>query len=267
MKSEAGLVKTQWMKRASQLRAAFVALGSEVLDRAFPPVCLVCSDAVATPDGLCPQCWRQLVPISTPLCPRLGLPFATDMGEGAWSVQAIANPPPFERGRSAVAYTDLARKLVSMMKYSDRPEIALFCGRMMAAAGHELLGPDAVLVPVPLHRGRQLSRRYNQAAELARAIARVAKTPVSTDLIVRHRPTVQQVGLNAGQRARNVEGAFRADARRVAQLREKRVVLVDDVLTTGATVSAAVKVLKRAGAGHVDVLSFARVVFDADMTV
>lgn len=263
MERQTGLVKTGW----TGARALIGGLGALVLDTAFPPVCLACSDAVATPDGLCPDCWRQLVPISTPYCPVLGLPFAADMGAGALSVQAIANPPPFDRARSAVAYTDLARTLVSKMKYSDRPEIALFCGRMMAAAGHELLGPDAVLVPVPLHRSRQRERRYNQSAELARAVARLAKSPLHTDLIIRHRRTIQQVGLNAAQRARNVEGAFRVDPKRLDRLAGRRVVLIDDVLTTGATVSAAAKVLKRAGVSHVDVLSFARVVFDTDMAV
>jgi len=263
MERDSGLVKKGW----EGALAVIGGLGALVLDTAFPPVCLACSDAVATPDGLCPVCWGQLVPISAPLCPVLGLPFATDMGEGAVSVQAIANPPPFDRARSAVAYTDLARKLVSTMKYSDRPEGALFCARMMAAAGHELLGPDAVLVPIPLHRARQFERRYNQSAELARAIARLAKCGVDNDLIVRHRRTIQQVGLKAAQRARNVEGAFRADLKRLDRLDGRRVVLIDDVLTTGATVSAAAKVLKRAGVARVDVLSFARVVFDADMTV
>ncbi|WP_244404086.1 ComF family protein [Pelagibacterium halotolerans] len=242
-------------------------MGGQVLDAAFPPVCLGCNEAVSTPDGLCPSCWRQLIPISRPFCPVLGLPFASAMGEGALSVQAIANPPPFDRARSAVAYTDLARKLISKMKYSDRPEIGLFCARMMVSAGHELLGPDVVLVPVPLHRSRQRERRYNQSAELARAVGRLAKCELHTDLIVRHKRTIQQVGLNASQRARNVDGAFRVDPMRLDRLGARRVVLVDDVLTTGATVSAAAKALKRAGVSHVDVLSFARVVFDTDMTV
>lgn len=250
-----------------RVRAMAAAMGARALDAAFPPVCLGCSEAVWTPDGLCSACWSQLIPISRPFCPVLGLPFASDMGEGALSVQAIASPPPFDRARSAVAYTDLARKLVSKMKYSDRPEIGLFCARMMVSAGHELLGDDAVLVPVPLHPSRQRERRYNQSAELARAIARLAKCALHTDLVVRHKRTIQQVGLNASQRARNVDGAFRVDPARLDRLGARRVVLVDDVLTTGATASAAARALKRAGVSKVDVLSFARVVFDADMTV
>lgn len=264
MERETGLVKTGM---AARLRDGLAMACASILDFTFPPVCLACQDAVALSNALCSQCWSRLVPISAPLCPVLGLPFETDMGGSTLSMQAIANPPPFDRARSAVAYTEIARMLVSRMKYSDRPEIALFCARMMQGAGHELLGPDAVLVPVPLHRARQRQRRYNQSAELARALSGLAKRPMSTDLVSRHRRTAQQVGLNAAQRARNVEGAFRIDPRMVQRLEGRRVVLVDDVLTTGATVSAIAGALKRAGAPAVDVLSFGRVVFGGDMTV
>lgn len=264
MESETGLVKTGWGRRVVPVLGA---AGRFVLDQLFPPVCLGCGLAVGTPDGLCASCWGKLVPISPPLCPILGLPFAADMGSGAASAQAIADPPPFARARSAVGYTDLARQLVSKMKYGDRPEIAIFCGRMMAAAGYEILGPDAVLVPVPLHPWRQVRRRYNQATELARAVARLAKCPVNTDLVVRHKHTRQQVGLNAVARARNVGGAFRVNLRALERAAGKRVVLIDDVMTTGVTARALAKTLKRAGVGQVDVLTFARVVFDGDMTV
>lgn len=259
-----GLVKTGL---AARLRDGLAMAYGSVLDFAFPPVCLACLDAVALPDALCSECWGKLAPISAPLCPVLGLPFETDMGGATLSMQAIANPPPFDRARSAVAYTDIARMLVSRMKYSDRPEIALFCARMMHGAGHELLGPDAVLVPVPLHPARQRERRYNQSTELARVLSGLANRPMNTDLIVRHRRTAQQVGLNAAQRSRNVEGAFRVDPQKAHRLGGRRVVLIDDVLTTGATVSAAARALKRAGVPEVDVLSFGRVVFGGDMTV
>ncbi|RDE08846.1 ComF family protein [Pelagibacterium lacus] len=264
MESEPVLVKTAV---SAGLRARVASLGLLALDVVFPPVCLACHEAVASADGLCVGCWGQLVPISAPLCPVLGLPFAADMGAGAVSVAAIAHPPPYDRARSAVAYTDLARRLVSMMKYSDRPEVARFCARLMANAGRDLLGHDAVLVPVPLHRRRQRWRRYNQSAELARALAGLANLPLVTDLVIRHRNTIQQVGLNAGQRARNVEGAFGVDPGGLHRLAGRRIVLVDDVLTTGATVSAIARLLRRKGAGAIDVLSFARVVFDADMTI
>lgn len=264
MENESGLVKAPVGQR---VLARMRGLGRGVLDGLFPPVCLSCNRAVGTPDGLCPACWKKLVPISAPLCPILGVPFAADMGSEAVSPQAIANPPDFQRARSALAYNEVARGLVSKLKYSDRPELALFCARLMAGAGHALLGGDAVLVPVPLHRGRQLSRRYNQAGELARALGKVANLALDTDMVERHRPTRQQVGLTARQRAGNVEGAFRLMPGAERRLSGRRIVLVDDVLTTGATVNAIAKMLRRKGAGHIDVLTFARVVFDGDVTV
>lgn len=264
MESEAGLVKTPI---GARVLAGMRGLGRGVLDGLFPPVCLACARAVGTPDGLCPACWGQLVPITAPLCPVLGVPFETDMGSGAVSPKAIADPPAFGRARAAVAYNDVARAIVAKLKYGDRPELALFCARMMMGAGHELWDQDAVLVPVPLHRRRQFSRRYNQAGELARALGRLANLRLDTDMIERHRPTRQQVGLNARQRAGNVDGAFRLRQGAERRLAGRRIVLVDDVLTTGATVNAVARMLRRKGAGHIDVMTFARVVFDSDLTV
>ncbi|WP_127144119.1 ComF family protein [Pelagibacterium montanilacus] len=242
-------------------------LGRSLLDFAFPPVCTACGEAIGGPDALCPECWRQLEPITAPLCPILGLPFAADMGAGATSPQAIANPPPFDRARAAVAYNDIARAIVARMKYSDRPEIARLCGRLMAGAGHELVGPDALLVPVPLHRGRQFLRRYNQSSELAHVIAGLANVALDTDLVWRRRNTARQVGLSARQRQTNVQGAFAVRPERAQRHRGRRIVIIDDVVTTGATVAAVAKAVQRAGFEAVDVLSFARVVFDDDMTV
>ncbi|WP_196260626.1 ComF family protein [Pelagibacterium limicola] len=264
MGNESRLVKASI---GDHVRRGLFGLGHALLDGLFPPVCLSCNRAVGTADGLCAACWGTLVPISSPLCPVLGIPFEADMGSGAISPQAIANPPHFDRARSAVAYTDLARGIVAKLKYGDRPELALFCARAMAGAGRELLREDAVLVPVPLHRRRQFSRRYNQSSELARALARIVNCGLDTNVIERHRPTKQQVGLNARQRERNVDGAFRLRPGAEGRLAGRRVVLIDDVLTTGATANAIAKLLKRKGIACVDVLTFARVVFDADMTV
>lgn len=264
MESATGLVKTDI---GGKVLAGLRGLGRGLLDQLFPPVCLACRRAVGTPDGLCSDCWSRLRPISAPHCPVLGLPFTHDLGPEALSIEALSDPPPFARARAAVAYTDLARKLVSRLKYGDRPEIAGFCGRMMTAAGRDLLAPDAVLVPVPLHFSRHFSRRYNQSAELAGVVAMLSGLPVDASIVRRKRRTEQQVGLNARQRARNVEGAFAVRDDALARLDGRRVVLVDDVLTTGATVSALSRVLLRTGVVHVDVLCFARVVLGTDMTL
>jgi ComF family protein len=255
METGASLVKSGWPLRW---------LGGALLDLVFPPVCLSCDKPVATADALCSECFRELRPITAPLCPILGLPFAASLGPDARSAEAIADPPPFDRARSAVTYNDVARALVGKLKYGDRPELARFCARLMAQAGHELWGDDAVLVPVPLHRVRHFSRRYNQSTELARALGALTGLPVDPALVRRRRNTPHQVGLTGDARRRNVAGAFASHPDSLRRLRGRRVILVDDVITTGATVKAVTKALKSGGAERVDVVSFARVVIGSD---
>jgi ComF family protein len=162
-----------------------------------------------------------------------------------------------------VIYNEVARTLVAKLKYSDRPELARFCARLMATAGRELLADRPAIVPVPLHAYRQFERRYNQSAELARALARISGLGCDPGLIVRSRRTRQQVGLSADARRRNVAGAFTVRAGAAERLGGRRVLLVDDVITTGSTVKAVTHALNRAGIDKVDVISFARVVTGA----
>jgi ComF family protein len=261
MESSPPLVKTPSLlgRGLSLLRGA----GGLLLDQFYPPLCLACDQPVAQADALCAGCFKRLRPITAPLCPRLGLPFEVSLGPEALSAEAIADPPPFERARSAVIYSEVARAVVSRLKYGDRPELARFCARLMAQAGHELWGIDAVLVPVPLHRTRQFSRRYNQSAELARALSRLTGIPVDPLLVSRRKNTRQQVGLSGDARKRNVAGAFVAHTEASARLRGRRAIIVDDVITTGATVKAVTRALKSGGATAIDVISFARVVVGA----
>ncbi len=235
-------------------------VGARALDLLYPPVCLSCDAPVATADSICADCFRKLRPISDPMCPILGIPFAVSLGPGALSAEAIADPPPYERSRSAVIYNDVARSLIGQLKYGDRPELARFCARLMAQAGHELWDDNAVLVPVPLHRTRQFSRRYNQSTELARALSRLTGIPTDPALVLRRRKTRQQVGLSGDARARNVAGAFAPHPDFAARLKGRRAIIVDDVITTGSTVKAVTRALKTGGADRVDVVSFARVV-------
>lgn len=262
MESDAGVVKTPMWHLARRLgRDA----ASAFLDLLYPPVCLHCEAAVLHADALCAECFRRLRPISAPYCPVLGLPFEVSLGPDAVSAEALADPPPFRRARSAVLYNDVARRLVSRLKYGDRPELARFCGGLMARAGRDLLGGDPVIVPVPLHRSRLFERRYNQSLELARVVGSLTKLPVDAGLARRIRRTRQQVGLSADARERNVSGAFAIHPQAVARLRGRPVLLVDDVVTTGSTVKALTRAFKRAGVEHVDVLSFARVATGSDL--
>jgi ComF family protein len=230
------------------------------LDTALPPLCPSCRQQVADPSALCATCWGQLSFIARPYCERLGTPFAYDPGPGVVSAQAIADPPAFGRARAAVRYDDIARTLVHAFKYGDRIDLAPAMGRWMARAGRELLEDADGLIPVPLHWRRLWARRFNQAATLAQAMSAETRVPVAHDVLKRVRATRQQVGLTQSERDTNVQGAFAVTATGKAYLRGKRVVLIDDVLTSGATVDNCARVLLRGGALSVDVVIFARVV-------
>jgi ComF family protein len=170
----------------------------------------------------------------------------------------------FSPARAVVRFEEgPARLLVHRLKYGDRGELAAPMGRWMARAGAELLDEADVLIPVPLHRLRLAHRRFNQSAALARTIAQNSGVPLRCDLLTRPKPTPPQVGLTRRLRAKNMQGAFAvAEAKRI-EIAGCRVVLVDDVMTSGATLNAASRVLLRAGAKQVDALVFARVVTDA----
>lgn len=233
-------------------------------DLILPPQCLACDRRVAGDGVLCSACWASLRLIERPYCERLGTPFPYDMGEGAESVEAIADPPPFRRCRAVAAFDDVSRTLVHGLKYRDRLELADWMGAWMTRAGTDLFGDVDLIVPVPMHRWRLWSRRFNQSANLAAAVAGRTDLAVSTGVVRRIKPTRQQVGLTASERDRNVRGAFKVPDDKRIGIAGRSILLVDDVYTTGATVKAATRTLLRAGAASVDVLVFARVVRGMD---
>jgi ComF family protein len=238
------------------LASSATAFGVRLL---FPPLCAGCRRIVTEPGTLCGECWPKIRFLERPWCEVMGTPFSHDMGEGFLSAEAIANPPRFERARAAVAYDGVARRMVQGLKYSDRTDLAPWMAGWMARAGAELLAEADVIVPVPLHRRRFLWRRFNQSAELARMLAGRAGKPFEPMAVARVKVTRQQVGLRPREREDNVRGAFRVPAEADIEVRGRRVLVVDDVYTTGATVSAVARALKRGGASAVDVLTFARV--------
>ncbi len=238
---------------------AFAHLPKLALDIALPTLCVSCREPVDG-EGVCAACWAKLSFIAPPFCPRLGIPFVYDPGPELLSMEAIANPPAYQRARAAVRYDDVARTLVHSLKYQDRTDLAPAMGRWMARAGKELLDEADVLVPVPLHWRRGWSRRYNQSGALARVISRQSGVKLATEALRRIRATEQQIGLSRPQRAANVQGAFKVAPERSADIAGRRVVLIDDVLTSGATTDACARALLRAKAVQVDVLVFARVV-------
>ena len=228
------------------------------LDLALPPLCAACREPVEG-KGLCPACWSKLSFITRPYCERLGIPFVYDPGPGILSMEAIAAPPAYHRARAAVRFDEISRALVHALKYGDRLDLAPMMGRWIANAGGELLAEADALVPVPLHWRRLWARRFNQSAMLAATISKESRVPIATAALKRVRATAQQVGLSRTERAANIQGAFRVPEEGKAAVAGRRLVLVDDVLTSGATVEGCARALLRAGAANVDVLIFARV--------
>src|SRR5689334_4317673 len=229
-----------------------------VLDLALPPLCPACREPVDG-RGLCAGCWSKLSFITRPYCERLGTPFVYDPGAGILSMEAIADPPAYNRARAAVRFDEISRALVHGLKYGDRLDLAPMMGRWISQAGRELLVEADALVPVPLHWRRLWARRFNQSAILAATVSRQTGVPVAAGALKRIKPTAQQVGMSRTERAANVQGAFRVPADGKAAVTGRRLVLVDDVLTSGATVDGCARALLRAGAANVDVLVFARV--------
>lgn len=240
--------------------------GRALLNVLLPPRCLACSAETDCVDGLCSDCWREMPFLEPPWCLRYGTPFSHDIGKDGLSPRAIAEPPVFDRARAVAHYAGPARDMVLALKFSRRRELAQPMGQWMARAGGELLSPDSVIVPVPLHRVRLWQRRFNQAADLARVIAASFGATYAPGVLRRKRRTRQQVGLSATARRRNVRGAFEVRSGQDGLIAGRHVVLVDDVLTTGSTVSACTRALTSAGAASVDVLIFATADPSADLS-
>ncbi len=242
--------------------AAMAHFGWAVLDLLWPPQCLISREVVGATGEIAPDHWKHLALIDAPFCAQCGLPFAYDPGPDAVCPTCIAYPPAFDRARAPLAYGPATSKMLVQFKWGDRMDgVKTFAAWMARAAGPSLREADLV-VPVPLHVTRLLSRRFNQSALLARQLARVLDVELSVDLLIRTRRTPRQMGKNHKQRHLNVAKAFALRPARRADAKDRHVLLVDDVLTTGATVNACADALKQAGARQVDVVTLARVVGD-----
>ena len=250
----------------ARLAATARALFARSLDLALPQLCPACRASVVG-EALCAPCWSRVSFIAPPYCARLGIPFPYDPGPGTLSIEAMSDPPAYNRARAAVRFDETARTLVHALKYGDRLDLAPIMGRWMANAGRELTADADLLVPVPLHWRRQWARRFNQSALLADVVGKASGLKVAHRALRRVKPTAQQVGLARAERALNVQGAFRARASGQRELAGRRLILVDDVLTSGATLEACARALLRAGVAQVDVLVFARVVAPARIPI
>jgi ComF family protein len=235
--------------------------GRAALDFLVPPRCAACDEPVAVQGELCPGCFGRTGFISAPMCVRCGVPFASadQGGDEGLCPGCREHPPLFRQARAALRYDDQGRRLILPLKHGDRLDLAPILAPMLVRAGGELLGRADLLVPVPLHRRRLFHRKYNQAAVLAFAAGRLARRPVLPDALQRTRRTAPLDDKSPEERAREVAGSISVRPNRAAMITGRTVVLIDDVMTSGATANACAAVLLAAGARAVDVLVAARV--------
>jgi ComF family protein len=233
--------------------------GRAVLDLVYPPLCIGCRAQVAEPGALCADCWANIRFLDGPMCAACGLPFEFDPGAGTLCAACHAHPPAFDKARAIMRYDEASRGPILALKHGDRLDLSPAFARWLDRGGRALLDEADVLVPVPLHPSRLWNRRYNQSAELARALGRLSGKPCDALALTRSRATPSQGAMRSAKaRRRNMLGAFKV--RHKSAIAGRNVLLIDDVLTTGATVDACARALKRAGAAKVLVLALARVV-------
>lgn len=236
----------------------------QVVDFALPPRCPGCGTITSQPHSFCLTCWSALTFLGEPCCARCALPFEYESGGAdAECASCIADPPPFDRMRAAVAYGEIARGVALKLKYGGRigvaETMAKFMSRHLSQGGEE-----RVLAPVPLHRWRIWKRGYNQSGLIASALGRRTRLAVELGLIERIKATPPLKEMSSRERSLAVRGAFRVSPERKAWLRGRSIVLIDDVYTSGATAAACARALKKAGAAQVDVICWARVVRGGD---
>ncbi|MGE0109014.1 MAG: ComF family protein [Bdellovibrionales bacterium] len=227
-----------------------------IMDFLLPPLCLNCDSPVAAHQSLCPDCWKQLHFIAPPFCACCGASFDLPVEAGTLCAACLDRLPSYDAARSVFMYDDVSKGLILRLKHADQLHPVPALAAWLIKVGGEFWGQADMMVPVPLHRWRLLKRRYNQAALLARAVARQIKIPVSYDVLQRIRATDSQGHKNRQERYDNLRGAFAV--KNSAAVKGRKIVLIDDVLTTGATVDTCARLLKEAGAAQVFVVTLAR---------
>jgi ComF family protein len=235
-------------------------LSGSVVDTLYPPVCLTCDATVLEPGTLCAACWQDTAFVTGLVCEHCGAEQAGHPSDGpVFCDDCLAQPRPWNRGRAVMAYGGMGRRLILGLKYGDRHDAVAPAAGWLHRVTAPLIRPDTIIAPVPLHRWRLFQRRYNQSALLGMALGRRVARPCLPDMLVRLRATGTQDGKSRDGRFANVAGAFAVNPRRVAGVAGRHILLIDDVMTSGATLSAATEACYLAGADAVDVAVLARV--------
>ncbi len=230
------------------------------MDAIYPARCLTCGDIVDGDFGLCGPCWRDTSFIGGTVCDACGVPLpGLSAGDTPHCDTCLEAPRQWSRGRAAMLYRDTGRKLVLALKHGDRQEIAHPAGLWLSTAVQDLLTTNTLIAPVPLHWQRMIKRRYNQSALLAKALSVRVDRPWCPDLLQRFRRTRSLDGLGREDRVKAVENAIRVHPRRRHRLIGRPLLLVDDVMTSGATLAACTRACLDAGSGPVCVVTLARV--------
>lgn len=232
----------------------------KLIDTILPPRCAFTGEIVDSQGVISPKAWGDLSFIAAPYCKACGFPFEFAAANDALCAACLTDAPEFSAARAALVYNDASRDFILGFKHGDQTQSVVTMVPWMKAAGADILTGADVIVPVPLHRWRLLRRRYNQAALIGQAVAKDMKIVFCADALIRTRATETQGHLNANERKKNVKSAFELHPKRGVVVTGKKIVLVDDVYTTGATVSECAKALLKAGAADVSVLTLARVV-------
>ena len=235
-----------------------------VFETIFPPQCLSCSAIVSAAGGLCPDCWRDTHFINGLICDKCGSPLPGDESdECVLCDDCIKIARPWDKGRAALVYIGAGRRLVLGLKHADRTEIANTAGRWMANSCCNIVKTTSIVAPIPLHSGRLFKRRYNQSALLAHELAKVHQIDVIPDLLTRTKKTKPLDGLSKDQRFALLSRAITVTPRFTGIIQDADVLLVDDVMTSGATFAAATEACFVAGANSVCIVALARVKKDA----
>lgn len=231
-----------------------------LLDAVFPASCINCSEPTNTPGSLCSNCWPDMTFLSNPCCYTCGYPFEFENGQGSQCGVCLQSPPVYSQARSVLKYDKHSRGMILGFKHADKTDRCPAFARWMFRAAPDLIMNTDIICPVPLHPFRLIRRRFNQSALMATELAKLSNQNVKPDLLTRTRHTQPQGTLSATRRHKNVRGAFQVAPKYISSIKNARILIVDDVFTTGATVNACSRSLLSAGAARVDVLTFCRVV-------